>query len=86
MITPDFPYSFGGIGEHVYHLVKEMNKSDITIHLFIARFAKSKLGIRDVQEELGDRVILHEIKCKFHKEIEFQFRENKPEGFFYELL
>ena len=85
MITPDFPYSFGGIGEHVYHLIKYMDKSDMIIHLFVARFADSNLGIREVSDELGNKVYIHEVRCHSHDNIEELFRNKKPNGFCYQF-
>ena len=86
MITPDFPYSFGGIGEHVYNLVTTLQeRKDVTIYVMITRFADSKLGIRKNENILADNIFLYEIRSTQHQKYQKLFFEERDQQFAYEF-
>lgn len=86
MITPDFPYSFGGIGEHVSNLVGELqNHNDLQLHVMITRFANSKMGIQNVEFAENKNVFLYEIGNLNHQK-KFMAMEKQGFAFEYEAL
>lgn len=85
VITPDFPYSFGGIGEHVYNLYKNMDVTDCQIYIFVVRFAVSNLGIKDVSDEFPSNIRVIEFTHSSYREYEQVFRNRSGDGFSYEF-